>query len=191
VPGRPAPAPDRFRRGAIAIFLVAGAYTVAIAVLHAAGARITIPAWVPIPEDRYYLVEALYIGPLTVVLWLAAGHVAHRMAHRVGGRGTARSTQGLIALAIAVPSLATLLPDLVTGLLFLTGALPQDEWLEMTSGGFWQVVVIGYLSLYLVGIVALFPVAVRASEGVSRRAAVLVGLLSLSVYQVPYFILVR
>ena len=83
------------------------------------------------------------------------------------------------------------MPDLITGVLFVTGALPQAEWLEMTSGGFWQGVVIAYLALYLVGFAVLFPVAIRVGEGVSRGAAVAIGWLKAAVYQVPYVIVVR
>ena len=182
---------DPLRVGRAAILLIAAGYTIAIAVLWIAGAKMTIPAWLPIPEDQYYAVETFFIGPLTIALWIVAAWVAHRLAGRVGGRGTFRITLALLAVAIAIASLATLVPDLITGALFVTRALPQDEWLEMTSGGFWQGVVIGYLTLYLVGFAVLFPVAVRVGEGVSRRAAVAIGWLSFAVYQVPYLIAVR
>lgn len=188
---RIAEAPDPLRLGLTAILLIAAGYTFAIAVFWIAGAMMTIPAWLPIPEDRYYLVETFFIGPLTLALWVVAGWVAHRSARRAGGRGTMRITLALLAFAIAISSLSTLVPDLVTGVLFVTATLPQAEWLEMTSSGFWQAVVIAYLALYLVGFAVLFPVAIWVGEGVSRRAAVAIGWLSFAVYQVPYLIAVR
>lgn len=188
---RIADAPDPLRLGRAAILLLAAGYTIAIAVLWIAGARMTIPAWLPIPDEQYYLVETFFIGPLTIVLWFVAGWVGHQSARRVGGRGALGVTLALLAFAIATSSLATLLPDLITGALFLIGALPQERWLEMTSSGFWQGVVIGYLSLYVIGFAVLFPIAIRVGEGVSRRAAWVIGWLCFAVYQVPYLIVVR
>jgi hypothetical protein len=69
---------------------------------------------VPIPRDRYYLAQALFVVPLSFALWGICAVVAQSVARRLGGSGTLRDTSRAMALALAAPIALTLvIPDLI------------------------------------------------------------------------------
>jgi hypothetical protein len=91
-------------------------------------------------------------------------------------------------MATAAASLATLIPDLITSFLGVTGIVEQkalDHFL-------WETVYLWlYMGLYTLLFVLLYPLAVRAVQKIYIWQAVLVGVFGVLVYNFCLFLFNR
>lgn len=135
--------------------------------LHEGGhaPRVTL---VPIPKERYYLWQALFIVPLFVLLWLIYGLVAHGLARLAGGRGSLGASLAVLGAGYAVP-LACLfvVPDLLVYLAFGHGALAPAMRV--------------YAPLAMIGCVALSALGLMQAHRLGRGRAVAIALVGLVV----------
>jgi hypothetical protein len=184
--------PARLGHGAALISAKAAAYTVVVLLLHLGGVPIMIPAWIAIPVERYYFWEIFFIAAVTLGGWILAAGVVQLASTRRGGTGRFEDVLATTAFAITLPSLATLLPDFLVGLLTSLGLLDPLEWARTSvAPGGWRTVIWSYLALYLVALLALYPIATAAATGLRLRHALPIGLLGAVVYQGVYFIFIR
>lgn len=100
-------------RGAIAVG-AAGLVWAALSAMLAADGRAPTVTLLPIPRERYYAAQALFVVPVLLGQWWLASQVSWRSARRLGGAGTWPQTLGPMGGALAVPLVVCfLLPDLV------------------------------------------------------------------------------
>lgn len=176
--------PDARRFGYGAMVALAGGYTLAIALLARQGAT-PIPApFLRIPDEIYYLWAIAFTGPALLAGWLLATAVMQLTARVAGGTGAFEDLAGAIGVVTAIASLATLIPDLVMGGLGIYGGAWTTTW----PG---QVLINGWLTLYVVLFLVWLPTAVRAVHGLSRGRAAVVGAGGFVSYQGFIFIFVR
>lgn len=106
-------APGRESNGALAV-VTAGLVWAALCAVLAADGRAPTVALLPIPHDRYYAAQALFVVPVLLGQWWLASQVSWRIARRLGGTGSWAGTLGPMGWALALPLLVFfLLPDLV------------------------------------------------------------------------------
>lgn len=132
-----------------------------------------------IPTEQYYFWLQFMSLVLYVACWLLAAACMHLLSKVFGGQGSFEDTLTVVGMATAAASLATLIPDLVTSFLEVTGIV-EPQALEHFLWGtafLWF-----YLGLYTLLFVLLYPLAIRAAQRILIWQAVLVGLFGVLVY---------
>jgi hypothetical protein len=165
------------RIGAAAV-LVAGVLWALLCLALATAGLAPSVTWVPIPPERYYLVQAGFVVPVLLVQWLLASAVALHLGRAVGGAGTWSATASTMGFAMAAPLAALfLLPDLlVYGFL---GFRALGALVRVTG------------PLTFVVTLALVTLAMRTAHRLSSPKAFAVALVALVVQAVPGAILLR
>lgn len=182
----------RLERGSALIVAKLAAYTLVVLLLCLGGVPTMIPAWIAISAKTYYFWQIFFIAAVTLGCWVLASGVVQVLAGPVGGSGRFEDVLATTAFAITLPSLATLLPDLLVGLLATLGLLDPHEWARLSvTPGPWRTLIWGYLALYLAGLLVFYPVATAAARRLRGWSAVWVGLVGAVVYQGTYFIFIR
>lgn len=182
--------PRRLRFGAIALLISAVLYSLVILSLARAGGEPLIPPLLDIAPADYYSVQVFLMVPVLFAGWILAAGVVQLLGRPLGGRGTFEDTASLLGFAIVPPTYATLVPDGVSGALSLLGLTGPDPLL-WTARGVGQVISVGYLSLYSLWFLLLFPLAVASAQGLSLRRSVPLGFVGFLVYQSVLLVFVR
>jgi len=184
--------PLRLQRGGALIVAKSAAYTLVVLLLYLGGVPTMIPAWIAIPAESYYLWQIAFIAAVTLGCWVLAAGVVQILAGTVGGSGRFEDVLAATAFAITLPSLATLVPDLLVGLLATLGVLDPHEWARLSvTPGAWRTLIWSYLAVYLVGLLVFYPIATAAAHRLRGWSAVWIGLVGAVVYQGTYFIFIR
>lgn len=173
--------PKKLRYGAGAVVLIAGLYTLTVTGLAATQARISAPAFLPIPESRYYFWESFFSAPIVLAAWILGAGLMQFLSRNMKGQGDYAATLAVLGFAWAVPMFITWIPETVGTLMALTGAFSQAQWIHLTSRpGFWRMFAQTYQLVALAWFAVLFPVAAAASQKLFWWQAAPVGLLTLS-----------
>lgn len=92
-------------------------YSALSLVIYLQGHRPSLPILLAVPPDRFYLVEALYLTPLTLQLWILFSALCHLMAGR--NRGSFDAALSVLGFANSMPSIVAFwLPDFVSSVAF-------------------------------------------------------------------------
>lgn len=132
-------------------------YSVTTAIAYLRGARPVI--WRPwvgvIPEESYFLWEALFLVPLCLQLWILFAAMAHLLAKAQGGGGTFEGTMAVLAYTYSVPLVVLMwLPDVLQSLVL--GIHLRGDLIAVygTAAGIWVLLlsargigIVHYLSL--------------------------------------------
>lgn len=184
--------PERLRRGGALILAKSAAYTLVVLLHFLGGVPTMIPAWLAIPSESYYVSQIFFMAAVTLGCWVLAAGVVQLLAGAAGGSGRFEDVLAATAFAITLPSLATLLPDLLVGLLATLGLLDPHEWARLSvAPGAWRTLIWSYLAVYLVGLLVFYPIATAAAHRLRGWSAVWIGLAGAVVYQGTYFIFIR
>jgi Yip1 domain len=150
-------------REGLAPVLALGALYAAFALLLHLGGHAPSVTLVPIPRERYYLWQSVFVAPLFVVLWLVYALVAHGLSRLAGGRGAAKATLAVIGLGYAAPvALLFVVPDLAVYLVAGHGALGKAMRV--------------YAPLAVIACLGLCAAGLRAAHGLGPGRAVLAAL---------------
>jgi hypothetical protein len=168
-----------------AMALVTFAYAVGLYLLALGGAQPTLTPWITIPLEDYYRWQAVFWVPLMLLSWVLAGGTVHLLAKLFRGSGTFEGTLALFGFAIATPTVVTLIPDALTGLLSTIGLLNQEQWGQAitTPGSLPWLFVWVIMLLYTIGLAVLLPLAVSTAQRLRVGPSVLLGVVGLVLYQ--------
>lgn len=180
--------PCRLRHGDVALLISALPYALVILLLALAGGEPVIPPLLDIRARDYYSGQVLLMVPVLFAGWALAAAVVHALGRPLGGRGTFRDTLALLGFAIVPPTYATMVPDGVSGALSLLGVIGPDPLLWTTQPGLGQALSLGYLALYVVWFLVLFPIAAAEAQTLGRGRAIVAGFLA---YQSVLLVFVR
>lgn len=139
---------------------------------------VTLPAFLRIPEQHYYLYELVFLIPLFFLTWLLAASIAYVASKAFGGRGTFEPLLGGFGLTMAISAYFTLIPDYIQGILWTTGWVPFREYQEITGSGVLQVIVWAYMLAYTLCHLILYAVTVRQTQILSTTRSAVVALVS-------------
>lgn len=175
-----------------AVGQVAILYTAAIFFIHLGDGVSLMPPWLAIPEDELFLWETFFVGAVTFGCWLLAAAVVQLLARTAGGHGIFEDTLCGLALAIAVPTYVSGIPDLVSGLVRTFGWVSGQEWADAISRpGPARTFLWSYMLLYLAGLLFMFPRAVAGAHKLRAGVSILIGVVGVLVYQGVYLIFIR
>jgi Yip1 domain len=184
--------PRRLELGFKAVALVAAGYTISLALITWGGGQSRIAPWLAIPLESYFFWETFFIGIVTLGCWVLASGVVQLLCNLAGGKGSFEDTAALLGFAIAVPTLLPLLIDLIKEPLVIMGYVNILSWTNaLSTPGFWMILMLIYIFVYLIGLGVLFPLTTMAAHGLRGWKAVGIGLVGAMVYQGVYFIFVR
>ncbi|MDH3374239.1 MAG: hypothetical protein OER22_14335 [Gammaproteobacteria bacterium] len=156
------------------ILILAVLYELAFVLWALGDATVTMPAFLKIPEDRYYFYELIFAIPVFFVVWIVASGTAYLFSRAIGGNGSYDTMLGGFGIAALVSAYFTLIPDFIQGVLWTTGWVPFAEYQEATSRGPLLVLLWGYIVAYNVSHLVLYTVTIRYSQnlGISKSAIV-------------------
>jgi len=144
------------------------------------GAVVTLPAFLKIPVDRYYLYQLIFMIPMFLATWILAAGIGYLLSKPFGGEGSFDTVLGGFGLTTAVSGYFALIPDYVQGVLWTTGWVPFAEYQEITSRGFPAAVVWAYLLAWLFAHLALYSATIYHGQRISLPKSVLVAVIAFS-----------
>jgi hypothetical protein len=163
-----------FRNTLIIAILYEGAI-----LLWAFGAEdVTLPSFLRIPEQQYYFYELIFLIPLFIVTWLLASSIAYVLSRAFGGSGSYDTLLGGVGLTMAVSAYFTLIPDYIQGILWTTGWVPFNKYLEMTSQGILLIIVWTYMLMYTLSHIVLYSITLYYTQGIGKLRSLIVGIVS-------------
>lgn len=160
------------------IILLAVLYELAFALWALGDATVTMPAFLKIPEDRYYYYELIFAIPVFLIVWIVACGTAYLLSKAIGGNGSYDSILGGFGIAALISTYFTLIPDFIQGVLWTSGWVPFAEYQEATSRGPLLVLVWGYIVAYNVSHLVLYTVTIRYSQNLGIMKSALVAMIS-------------
>lgn len=166
--------PRGLRSGARAVLVAGGLYALISIGLAAAGALPAAPPLLDLASENYYLLQALFVLPVLLLAWLAAGGTAYLLSR--GGQGSYESLLAAMAPALALP---LLVPGFFAAALavFLALGGRQKDIMDLTAApGIEQAVAMGYPILAAAWLLLMTMMAVRSARRIGRLRAAAVGL---------------
>ena len=173
------------------VLLLAVLYELAILLWAVGGATPTLPAFVSIPDDRYYYYQLIFMMPMIVTAWLVAAGVAYVLARLLGGNGSYDAILGGFGIATLFSSYFTLIPDFVQGVLWTRGWVPFSEYQDATSRGPLLAVVWSYMLAYNVSHLILYAATLRFSQNLGTLKSAFVATISFFVSVGLFITIVR
>ena len=184
--------PDRLRRGLSALAAIAAGYAVAIVLLALGGAAPGTAPWLALPTETYFYWEATFIAPVIFAAGLLAAATMQLLARAAGGRGSFEGTLALLGPAIAISTLATLIPDTGIALALIAGVVEPAVWMRGITSASWVLAAVWvYLVAYVTCFLVAFPVVARVAHGLRGGRALAVGWATFAVYQLFLYVFVR
>jgi len=160
------------------ILILAVLYELAFVLWALGDATVTMPAFLKIPEDRYYFYELIFAIPVFFIVWIVASGTAYLLSKAIGGNGSYDTMLGGFGIAALVSAYFTLIPDFIQGVLWTTGWVPFAEYQEATSRGPLLVLVWGYIVAYNVSHLVLYTVTIRYSQNLGILKSAIVAIIS-------------
>lgn len=165
-------------RPAVAAMLASGlVYSVFSGWLYFAGHQ---PSFTgnPIPQEHYYLWQAVFLPPWLVLAWLASSTAAHGLARLLGGANRWSSIASPLGLALSVPlTLSYVIPEMI-----VFGLAGHDALITAMR-------ITGPVTLIWWAV--LIWKAIRAATAHSAAKCVLITLVTLMIFGVVVALLVR
>ena len=160
------------------IFILAVLYELAFVLWALGDATVTMPAFLKIPEDRYYFYELIFAIPVFFIVWIVASGTAYLLSKAIGGNGSYDTMLGGFGIAALISAYFTLIPDFIQGVLWTTGWVPFAEYQEATSRGPLLVLVWVYIVAYNVSHLVLYTVTIRYSQNLGILKSAIVAIIS-------------
>lgn len=160
------------------IFILAVLYELAFLLWALGDATVTMPAFLKIPEDRYYFYELIFAIPVFFIVWIVASGAAYLLSKAIGGNGSYDTMLGGFGIAALISAYFSLIPDFIQGVLWTTGWVPFTEYQEATSRGPLLVCVWGYIIAYNVSHLVLYTVTIRYSQNLGILKSAIVAIIS-------------
>ena len=179
-------------QAAKAVMLIGALYTLTVIGFAIAEMPISMPPWLALPAEGYYLREIFFALPVILLGWIFAAGVMQVCCRILGGSGSFEGTMSTLGFALTLPTFVTWLPESVGAALFLMGVTNPSEYLESAARpGALQV----FLNLYQVAAVGwmLVLVAIAASVSHSLRwwKAAIAGILGIVVFMGTMLVFIR
>ena len=154
------------------VLALAVLWDVAVLLWALGGATVTMPAFLKIPEDRYYFYQLFFMIPMFLVSWILASGIAYLLSKRLGGEGSFDTILGGFGLTAAVSGYLALIPDYVQGVLWSTGWVPFADYQRLTGAGPLAAIVWAYMLGWLAAHLVLYSVTIRHSQrlGIAKSA---------------------
>ena len=141
-------------------------YSALALLIYAQGHRPSLPILISVAPERFYLVEAVYLLPLTLQLWILFSALCHLFAGPT--RGSFNAALSVLGFANAVPGIAAFwLPDFVS---------------SVVLGTILTVPMAVYGSVWFVWLVWLSGIGLKATHGVAVSRGALVALAAFLVH---------
>ena len=160
------------------ILILAVLYELAFVLWALGDATVTMPAFLKIPEDRYYFYELIFAIPVFFIVWFVASGTAYLLSKAIGGNGSYDTMLGGFGIAALISAYFTLIPDFIQGVLWTTGWVPFAEYQEATSRGPLLVLVWVYIVAYNVSHLVLYTVTIRYSQNLGILKSAIVAIIS-------------
>lgn len=170
---------QRLRYAWSAILLISVGYALVDAALSVAGHIPNPEPFLRIPTEQYYFWLQFMSLALYMTCWILAAASMHLLSKVFHGQGSFEDTLAVVGMATAAATLSTLIPDLITSFLGVTGIVEQKVLDQFLWGTAYQWL---YLGLYTLLFVVLYPLAVRAVQKIQVWQAVLVSVFGILVY---------
>jgi hypothetical protein len=173
------------------VLFLAVLWEIAVLLWALGGATTTMPAFLKIPEDRYYFYQLIFMIPMFLLTWLLAGGIAYLLSKALGGIGSVDTILGGFGMAAPIAGYFALVPDFVQGLLWTTDWMAFEEYQELTSHGLAAVLVWAYMLAYSIGYLILYFVTIRHAQGLSVSKSALVASMAYFLSALFFIVVVR
>jgi hypothetical protein len=173
------------------VLFLAVAWEIALLLWALGGATPTIPAFLKIPDEQYYFYQLIFYVPMFPVAWLLASGTAYLLSRAFGGTGSYDTILGGFGMTAAISGYFALVPDFIQGVLWTTGWLPFDEYLQLTSSGIPAILVWSYLSAYSVAYLLLYSTTIRLAQKLSIWKSLCVAVVAYIVATSIFMTIVR
>ncbi len=139
--------------------------------------------WLAIPAKVYFHYNEYLLAPSLLMGWIVAAGVAQLLSRAGSGKGSFEGSLSALGFGISIACLPSLAHDLPASLLGALRVIDLDRYEAMlTSQTIWHEIVMLLYSLTVTWCAVLFCIAIRASQGLRRGPAVIIGLVAFSLF---------
>jgi hypothetical protein len=158
----------------------------------AGGAPSVFTPWLNISRENYYAINRFLLAPSMILCWFAASSFIQVASRLSGGRGAYENTLATVALSISIAMLGGLLHDLPMSFLSAVGVIDaRQHEIDMNSPTIFRTLLWICYSLYFIGFLFFFPLAVKTVHKFSWIKSVLIGVPGFVIFQVVFFVFNR
>lgn len=170
--------------GTIAMAITIQLYTLVYIFLSiGGGAPSVLKPWLAIPAKVYYHYNEYLLAPSLFMGWILAAGVAQLLSRAYSGKGRFEDSLSALGFGINIaclPSLAHDLPESLLGALHVIDLGRYEA--VLTSPTIWHEIVMFLYSLTLTWCAVLFCIGIRATQGLRRGPAIIIGLIAFSLF---------
>lgn len=174
------------------LFPIAGYTLMYIFLTIAQGAPSVFTPWLNIERDEYYAMNRWLLAPSMLLAWIASSGLMQMLAGALDGSGSFEKTLLAAAFSICVAMFFGLLHDLPMSACSAIGWIDaRQHEVAMNEPTLWRTLLWIFYSLYGLGFLILFPLAVRTVHNLSFFRATLVGFAGFLLFQTVFLVFNR
>ncbi|HVN57580.1 MAG TPA: YIP1 family protein [Bacteroidales bacterium] len=183
----------KLKLGVLALLVPALGYTLFyILAWNAGGGPSTFKPWLAIPRESYYYWDIFLSIPAYLVSMLMATSVLYLLAKHFGGAGSWDDTFLMIAFAVGVATLSTMLHDLTDAFLGVTGVIDLKNYERLLNEPtFWRSMLWGLFMIYFAWFIMLFSRGLKETHKLTWLQSIIIGIIGLAVFQVMLLVFIR
>ena len=156
------------------------------------GAPSVFTPWLNIPKESYYSANRFLLAPSMLLCWIACTSLIQILSRIFKGAGTFEQTLSLIALSISIAMWGGLIHDIPMSFLCAVGVLDaRQHEIAMNSPTIFRTLLWICYSIYFIGFLTLFPLAVRVVHKLSLGKSIIIGWTGFICFQVIFLIFNR
>jgi len=182
-----------FSLGFAYILIPIVAYTLMYVLLTIAkGAPSVFTPWLNISKEDYYSINRFLLAPSMILCWISTSAVIQILSRIFKGAGTFEQTLSVIALSISIAMWGGLLHDLPMSFLSAVGIIDAREHeIAMNSPGIFRTLLWIFYSIYFIGFLILFPLAVKVTQKLTTAKSIFIGWSGFICFQLIFLIFNR
>ena len=173
----------RVKFGIIAMAITIQLYALVYLFLSIGGAAPSIfRPWLAIPAKVYHYSEYLSV-PSLLMGWIVAAGVTQLLSRAYSGKGSFEDSLSALGFGVGIACLPSLAHDLPASLLGALRVIDLPNYEAMLSGPtIWHEIVMLLYSITLTWCAVLFCIGIRATQGLRRGPAIIIGLITFSLF---------
>lgn len=156
------------------------------------GAPSSFTPWLNISKEHYYSVNRFLLAPSMLICWFTATSFIQVTSRLLGGTGSFEHTLTAIALSISIAMWGGLVHDLPMSFFSAIGVIDaRQHEIDMNSPTIFRTILWICYSIYFLGFIVLFPMAVRAVHKLGWFKSTLIGFVAFIIFQLLFLVFNR
>jgi hypothetical protein len=183
----------RLKFGLYAFLIPAIGYTLFyIMAYNAGGSPSTFKPWLAIPVEKYFYYDIFLTLPAYFLSLIAASGIIQLLSRAFNGKGSFEDTVSVFGFGVGVATWSTMLHDLTDAFLGFIGIIDLREYEKLLNEPtLWRSLLWTLFAIYFIWYIVLFTKGIKTVHKTSASVSLILGFVSLIVYQLIFLIFIR